>query len=146
MAATKKTVTTAAETKVEAAKVEAPKATVKAEAPKATVKAAVKKEEPAKKETAKKETAKKAPAKKETAKKAPAKTAAAKKVEKKVEVEVQFAGKTYTQEDLVKIAQDVWQYDLQQKVEDLKEVKLYVKPEESLVYYVLNGIDGSFAI
>ena len=60
---------------------------------------------------------------------------------------VQFAGKSYSQADLVKIAKDVWEYDLLQKPADLKSVELYVKPEESLVYYVMNKeITGSFNI
>ena len=65
----------------------------------------------------------------------------------KCEVTVQFAGKSYTQEDLVKIAKDVWRFDLKQKAADLVSVELYVKPEESMVYYVFNGTEcGSFAI
>lgn len=105
------------------------------------------------KETAKKETVKKAPAKKETVKKAPAKkTPAAKKAPAKKEavkavVNLQFSGKSYTDEDLVKITKDVWKYDLGKKVADFKSVELYVKPEESRAYYVINGeVTGSFAI
>ncbi len=119
---------------------------VKAEVKKETVKKApAKKAAPAKKETAKKETVKKAPAKKAattTAKKAPAK-----KAEVKANISVQFDGKEYKAEDFVKIAKDVWQYDLGNKVADFKTVDLYVKPEESAVYYVINGdVTGSFAI
>lgn len=154
MAAAKKTAkpvavaTPATEVKAEAKKVETPAAEVKAE-----VKAA--KKETVKKETAKKEPAKKAPAKKETktaaakteTKKAPAKKAPAKKAELKVAMEVQFADKAYTQDDLVKIAKDVWKYDLKQKASDLTSVELYVKPEEQAVYYVMNkDFTGSFAI
>ena len=62
-------------------------------------------------------------------KKAPAKKAAS----KKVKCEIQFAGKAYTQEDLVKIAKDVWVYDLGQKASALKNIELYVKVEESKV-------------
>lgn len=80
------------------------------------------------------------------AKKAPAKKAAAKK-ELKSEITVQFAGKSYTQDDLMKIAKDVWRFDLKKKAADLVSVELYVKPEESMVYYVFNGTEcGSFAI
>lgn len=62
-------------------------------------------------------------------------------------VHVQFSGKTYTAEDLVKIAKDVWKYDLKRKVGDFKAVELYVKPEESVVYYVINGEEkGQFNI
>ena len=91
-------------------------------------------------------------AKKTATKKAVEKTAevaekktATKKV--KCEMQLQFAGKSYTQDELMKIAKDVWKYDLKQKVGDLKTVELYVKPEESAVYYVMNkDFTGSFAI
>ena len=113
---------------------------------KASAKAAPKKETKAVAE--KKEVkAEAAPAeKKAPAKKAPAKKAAAKK-EMKSEITVQFAGKSYTQDDLMKIAKDVWRFDLKMKAADLVSVELYVKPEESMVYYVFNGTEcGSFAI
>lgn len=71
----------------------------------------------------------------------------AKKAAVKCEMQVQFAGKSYTQENLMKMAKDVWKYDLKQKVGDLKTVELYVKPEESTVYYVMNkDFTGSFMI
>lgn len=83
---------------------------------------------------------------KAAAKKAPAKKTV-KKAELKTEMHIQFAGKSYSQEDLVKIARDVWKYDLKQKVRDLESVDLYVKPEENMVYYVMNReFTGSFYI
>lgn len=96
-----------------------------------------------KKAEEKKVVEKKAPAKKETVKKAaPAKKAAVKET-----LHVQFSGKTYTTEDLVKIAKDVWKYDLNKAESDFKTVDLYVKPEENAVYYVINGdVKGSFGI
>ena len=104
---------------------------------KTTVKA-----EPAKSVAAKEE------AKKDTVKKAaPAKKAPAKKAEAKAVVHLQFDGKSYTNDDLIKIAKDVWKYDLGNKPADFKSVELYVKPEDSRAYYVVNGeITGSFAI
>ena len=98
-------------------------------------------EAPATKNT--KDVEKKAPVKKETVKKAaPAKKAAVKET-----LHVQFSGKTYTTEDLVKIAKDVWKYDLNKDENDFKTVELYVKPEESAVYYVINDdVKGSFGI
>ena len=113
-------------------------------------KAPAKKEAAPKKETKavaeKKEVKAEAAEKKAPAKKAPAKKAAAKK-EIKTEIAVQFAGKSYTQDDLMKIAKDVWRFDLKKKAADLVSVELYVKPEESMVYYVFNGTEcGSFAI
>ena len=84
--------------------------------------------------------------KKPVTKKAPAKKTV-KKAELKSAVYVQFAGKSYAQEDLIKIAKDVWKYDLKQKAGDLTSVELYVKPEESMVYYVMNKeFTGSFYI
>ena len=80
-------------------------------------------------------------------KKAPAKKAPAKKAETKAVVHLQFDGKSYTNDDLIKIAKDVWKYDLGNKPADFKTVDLYVKPEESRAYYVINGeITGSFGI
>lgn len=107
----------------------------KAEEKAATVKAA---EKPA----AEKKTARKAPVKKEPVKKEPAK-----KAELKSSICVQFGGKSYSQDDLIKIARDVWKYDLKQKVGSLESVELYVKPEENMVYYVMNKeFTGSFYI
>ena len=118
--------------------------TVKVEAAK-EVKAAPAKKVAEKKETVKKEVAKKAPAKKETVKKET--KAATKKAEVKADVQIQFSGKAYTTDELVKIAKDVWKYDLGKKEADFKTVELYVKPEECLTYYVINGeVSGSFAI
>ncbi len=95
------------------------------------------------KETPKTET-KKTTAK-TAAKKTTTKTTAAKA--SKAEVVLQFAGKTYSTEDLVKIAKDVWQYDLNRDLKDFKTVSIYVKPEEKLAYYVVNDeVTGSFAI
>ena len=116
--------------KVEAPKTEAPKAEKKVEAPKAEKKVEAPKAE-----------------KKVEKKAATVKEPAAKKVEVKNTVHVQFAGKSYSQDDLVKMAKDVWKYDLKQKASDFKSVELYVKPEESIVYYVINKeFTGSFYI
>ena len=87
--------------------------TVKAEAPKA--------EEP------KKETAKKAPAKRTTAK------------DIKTSVVVQFAGKEVTEKDLIAAVKKAYTKK-GNKVGDIKTIEIYVKPEESAAYYVVNGI------
>lgn len=95
---------------------------------------------------AEKKVAAKTAAKKAPAKKAPAKKPAAKTV-LKASVAYQFADKEYDQDSLVKIAKDVWKFDLNKKVSDLVNIKLYVKPEESKVYYLFNEeIEGSFDI
>lgn len=119
------------------------KAETKAEAKPAAKEPAAKK--PGRKPAAKKPGRKPAAAKKETAKTTTAPTA--KKAAVKETIHVQFAGKTYSADELVKIAKDVWKYDLKKKVSDFKSVELYVKPEESIVYYVINGEErGHFAI
>ncbi|MGN1314313.1 MAG: DUF6465 family protein [Lachnospiraceae bacterium] len=131
---------------VKAAPAAAETAIVKTVEAKETPKEEVK-EEPAKKET--KTTARKSAAKtrKTASEKKPAAKAAAKKVEVKTSVTVQFEGKSYSQEELIKIAKDVWKFDLKKKVGDLKSVELYVKPEENTCYYVMNDeIAGSFAL
>ncbi len=106
----------------------------------------------AKKPVAKKPEAKKAekPAaekKAAPAKKAEKKAAPAKKADVKANVYVQFAGKSFSQDELVKIAKDVWQYDMNMKAEDFKKVEIYVKPEENTAYFVVNGeFPGSFVL
>ena len=97
--------------------------------------------------------AKKAPAKKAEVKKAAPAAKAEKKapVKKTAEVEetvnFQFSGKSYTPDDLMKIFRDVWKYDMNGREEDIRNVELYVKPEENTTYFVVNGsITGSFFI
>ena len=121
--------------------VEAKKAEVKKAAPAAKAE----QKAPAKKAPAKKAEVKKAaaPAAKTAEKKAPVKKAA--KVEETVNF--QFSGKSYTPDDLMKIFRDVWKYDMNGREEDIRNVELYVKPEENTTYFVVNGsITGSFFI
>lgn len=95
-------------------------------------KAAVLVDTPEKTET--KAPAKKAPAKKAAAKKAPAK----KKAEVKTEMFLQFAGKEYTEKEIFQKVKEIWIKVLKNKVGDMKDVKIYLKPEESAAYYVVN--------
>lgn len=136
--------------------------TVKAIAPVEEAKAPEKEEAKAKKEekapakTAKKTVTKKTTTRKTTTKKAaekaeekPAEKPAAKRTAKKAAVPVvhlQFSGKSYSMEDIQKMAADVWKYDLQHE-DEYTSLELYVKPEESRAYYVFNGdIAGDFGI
>lgn len=130
-----------------AAAVEAPKAEEKkAAAPKAEEKKAAAPKSAKKPAAVKAETAKKAEPKKPAAKK-PAVKKTVKKADQKTVLHVQFSGKSFSQEELVKIAQDVWKYDLKQKVRELASIELYVKPEENKVYYVMNQeFTGDFNI
>jgi hypothetical protein len=144
--------------KPEAKKAEKPAAEKKAApAKKAEKPAAEKKAAPAKKAEKPAAEKKAAPAKKAEkpaaekkaapAKKAEKKAAPAKKADVKANVYVQFAGKSFSQDELVKIAKDVWQYDMNMKAEDFKKVEIYVKPEENTAYFVVNGeFPGSFVL
>ena len=103
-----------AEVKAEAVKAEAPKAEKKAE-----VKAAPKKRGP----------------------KPKAEKADAKKAEKKEAVQnvyVQFMGKEILTADLVAQVTEKW-VALGHRASSIKELNLYVKPEDSAAYYVING-------
>ena len=137
----KKTAAKEAATEVKVTPVKAEKAVTeeKAAPAKAEAKAAPAKAEKVTKTTKTTKTAKAAPAKR--GRKPGSKT------ELKVSMNVQFGGKSYTTDDLVKIAKDVWKYDLKQKAADFKSVELYVKPEDGMAYYVINGKEaGSFYI
>lgn len=142
MAAAKKTTTTKASAKTgteKALKTVAPKTEEKKAAETVEVKAPVKTEEEKPEE--------KKPEEKKAAKKPAAQKAPVKKAELKSALHVQFSGKSYAEEELVKMAKDVWKYDLNQKAGDLESLELYVKPEESVVYYVMNKeFTGSFYI
>ena len=74
--------------------------------------------------------------KKET-KKAPAKRTTAKDI--KTSVVVQFAGKEVTEKDLIAAVKKAYTKK-GNKVGDIKTIEIYVKPEESAAYYVVNGI------
>ena len=124
MAEVKKNVVAPAATEVkkEEVKKEAPKAEVKKEAPK--------------KEAPKKAEAKKAPAKKEAPKKAAAKKAPAKKVEVKETFAVQFAGKDYASDVIVKLVKDA--YKATKNKAAIKTLNVYVNTDDSRAYYVIN--------
>ena len=121
-----------------------------AEAKKAQTTAEAAAEKTAAKATVKKTTAKKAETKAAEEKTTAGKTTTArtkKAAAVKETISIQFAGKEYTTEQLVKSAKDVWEFDLKKDPADVKEVQLYVKPEEAKVYFVINGEEtGSFKI
>lgn len=126
----------------------------------------------AKKPAAKKTAAKKTTAKKTTAKKTTAKKTAVKKTETeakkrgrkpaaatestaakktaatvKPNVVLQYGDKSVTFDTLLQNARNVWQYDMGRKTSEIKELNLYVKPEEDRVYFVVNNTEtGDFAL
>lgn len=94
----------------------------------------------------------KAPAKKtttrKTVKKAPEKSAEA--VEKKTvrrvakkevaaEVYVQYLGMEVSAKDVLENVKKIWKDEMGKKDKDIKDIKLYIKPEENKAYYVING-------
>ena len=139
MEGTKDTVTTAKKTTKEVVKTVKDTAATKA----TETKAAAKKTAAAPKAAAKKTAAApKAAAKKTTT---TAKKAVAKKTAPKTSVELQFAGKSVSYDALVDNAKAAF-VNAGHKASEIKTVNLYVKPEESMVYYVINDEQGSFAI
>lgn len=134
----KKTTAAAEETVVTAAPVaEAP---VKEETPVAETKApAAEKKAPAKKTAAKKTADKKTAAKKAPAKKPAAKKTAAKK-ETAETVYIQFNGAEVTSAGLIERAK------AESGIKSPSKVDVYVKPEENMVYYVIDNNPGSFSL
>lgn len=131
MATTKKTTTAkkAATTPVEA------KATVAS-----TTEAKVTNKEAA---TEEKATTAKKTATKTTAKKTSATT---KKTTKAVETQVsyllQFSGKEVNTADVLETVKKIWVEKFQGKLEEIKTIELYFKPEEHKAYFVVNGLSN----
>ncbi len=115
-----------------------------------TVAAKTAKEEPVKKEAAGKTTAKETAAKKTAAKKPAAeKTAAAtrkttakrattKKAVVNTEVFVQFWGKEVYANDVVEAVKKAWT-DEGHEESEIKDLKVYIKPEDNGAHFVING-------
>ena len=80
-------------------------------------------------------TEKKAPAKKPAAKKTPSKKAAKTDVKKET-VMVQFAGKEFDVDSIVELARADFKANNKGCV---RSINVYVKPEDSAAYYVVNG-------
>lgn len=80
-------------------------------------------------------------AKKSTVKKAPAE----KKVTKKQTLYLQFAGKEIQDKEIMDKVKEIWTKELGNKLKDMADVKVYLKPEESCAYYVVNDeVSGKF--
>ena len=108
-------------------------------AKKAVAEEAVKEAVEAVKETVKETVAKepeKAAAKKPAA---PRKTAEKKAVVANTDVYVQFMGKELVAKEVVAAVKKSWMDANGKKEEDIKDVKVYIKPEEGKAYYVVNG-------
>lgn len=100
---------------------------------------AVKSEEPAKKTAAKKTTTRKTTAAKKTTTKTAAKTTAAKKAEPVTEVYIQYWGKEIHTSEVADRIKKIWTEDMGKKASELKDLKIYIKPEDNGAHYVING-------
>lgn len=75
-----------------------------------------------------------------TAKKTAAKKTAKKEI--KVRTFVKYFGKEVEEKDMIAAVKKDWTKANGKKVGDIKDITLYVKPEEAAVYYVVNGTDS----
>ena len=97
---------------------------------------AVQAEEPVKKPAAKKTTTRKTTTAKKTTTR---KTATAKKAETVTEVYVQYWGKEIHTSEVADRIKKIWTDDMGKKATDLKDLKIYIKPEDNGAHYVING-------
>ncbi|MEE1086288.1 MAG: DUF6465 family protein [Schaedlerella sp.] len=63
----------------------------------------------------------------------------AKRTDLKAELCIQFGEKEYTDKDILKLVKAVWTKEMKRKVGEMKKVQMYMKPEESAVYFVVNS-------
>jgi hypothetical protein len=82
-----------------------------------------------------KKSVKKAAESKPAAKKAPAKKSAAKSDEKKIVTKIQFGGKEIDTEDIIAACKADYKAKTNGHV---RALSVYIKPEESTAYYVVN--------
>ena len=62
------------------------------------------------------------------------------------ELVLQYAGKDVSEKDVTKFAEEAWTGS-GKKLSDIKSVKIYAQPENSVAYFVINDdFKGSFAI
>lgn len=86
------------------------------------------------KKTSEKKTASKAAAKDDKASDKPSEKKADKKVE---EIIIQYAGTEINANDFVTKVQEIW-VSWGHKLSSIKSLKLYIKPEEKAIYFVIN--------
>ena len=73
--------------------------------------------------------------------------ASVKKTVLKEEVYLQYLGKEINKDDLMKTVKEIWTKQMKRKVGEMKSVALYLKPEENMAYYVINGdVTGSIVL
>lgn len=89
---------------------------------------------------AKKTTAKKTTTKKETT--TAKKTATKKVVEPSVSYVLQYGGKEVVTSNILETVKKIWVEKFEGKLEEIKTIELYIKPEENKAYFVVNGLSN----
>ena len=84
-------------------------------------------------------TTRKTTAAKKTTTRTAAKTTAAKKAEPVTEVYVQYWGKEIHTSEVADRIKKIWTEDMGKKASELKDLKIYIKPEDNGAHYVING-------
>ncbi len=56
----------------------------------------------------------------------------------KTNVTVEYAGKQYEEKAILTKIKDAW-LETGKKVKDIRDLNIYIKPEESAAYYVINN-------
>ncbi len=63
----------------------------------------------------------------------------AKKAEMSTEIFVQYWGKEVNAAEVTEQIKKIWTDEMKKDIADLKELKIYVKPEDDGAHYVING-------
>lgn len=63
-------------------------------------------------------------------------------VEPQVSYLLQFSGKEVNTANVLETVKKIWVEKFQGKLEDIKTIELYFKPEESRAYFVVNGLSN----
>lgn len=66
------------------------------------------------------------------------------KKESAAEVYVQFLGREISAKDVLENVKNLWTGEMGRKEKDLKDVKVYIKPEENKAYFVINGNETGY--
>lgn len=62
-------------------------------------------------------------------------------------VYIQYGDKEVCLQDVLDKVEEQWTKDMENEADSLKELKLYIKPEDNAAYYVINGdVTGSFGL
>lgn len=71
-----------------------------------------------------------------------------KKAERLTDIYIQYADKEVCiQKEVLGKVTEIWTKDMGNPEEDMKELKVYIKPEDDAAYFVINGdITGSFGL